>query len=158
MVTLAKRATPAQARMMRVIVGAVLNTADAHGEPRDEWLARSIAKRAAGTLSAQWPEVLAASTRPSATGAARFDRCRACERRAELARRCVRQQRAHTTSAAAGRGSSQASRRPPLVELWNRLKRDMWAIRQSGDAARLEATVGLLKMIDNLQRQTVAAQ
>lgn len=63
MVTLAKRATPSQARILKIVEGAVLNASDAHKVPRDTWLARSIAKRAAGTLTAQWPEVLAVNSR-----------------------------------------------------------------------------------------------
>lgn len=62
MTTLSKRATPHQARVLRMIEGAVKNALDAHPDyatmPRDK-LARSIAKRAAGTLTAAWPEMLA---------------------------------------------------------------------------------------------------
>lgn len=62
MTTLSKRATLRQARVLRMIEGAVKNALDAHPDyatmPRDK-LARSIAKRAAGTLTAAWPDVLA---------------------------------------------------------------------------------------------------
>ena len=61
MATLYKRANGPQRRMLKIIEGAVKNAADAHPEfnysPK---LARSIAKRAVGTLSAQLAEVLAA--------------------------------------------------------------------------------------------------
>jgi len=62
MATLAKRATPSQAMVMRMVAGAVRTTAKVHpnwtlADPRT---ARSIAKRAAGTLTSQWREVLAA--------------------------------------------------------------------------------------------------
>lgn len=61
MTTLAKRATPRQAIVMRMVAGAVRNAAHAH----PQWnippkAANSIAKRAAGTLTAGWPDVLAA--------------------------------------------------------------------------------------------------
>ena len=60
MATLAKRATIRQARVMRIVVGAVMNAAHAHpGAQLNTRLARSIAKRATGTLSAQWRDVLA---------------------------------------------------------------------------------------------------
>jgi hypothetical protein len=62
MSTLCKRATPAQAVMLKMIEGAVKNAMDAHPDwSIDRRFAKSIAKRSAGTLSAQWPEVLAAS-------------------------------------------------------------------------------------------------
>lgn len=61
MVSLYKRATPMQMRMLRIVEGAVLNTVHAHPEPREDLarFARGVAKRAVGTLTAQLPEVLA---------------------------------------------------------------------------------------------------
>jgi hypothetical protein len=61
MTSLYNRATPRQTKVLKIIEGAVRNAVDAHknwpiGEPR---LPRSIAKRAAGTLTAAWPSVLA---------------------------------------------------------------------------------------------------
>lgn len=67
MTSLYKRATPSQRQIMRMVEGAVRNVAHVH----PAWnlpatAARSIAKRAAGTLTAQWPDVLAAkSSTPS---------------------------------------------------------------------------------------------
>src|ERR1700761_6582133 len=63
MATLWKRATPSQYMMLRIIAGAVLNVQDHHGMVREQRFARSVAKRAVGTLTAQWPDVLAASNR-----------------------------------------------------------------------------------------------
>ena len=62
MASLYKRATPSQHFILRVVEGAVQNAQDAHPEmaripPK---FTRSIAKRATGTLTAQWPDVLAA--------------------------------------------------------------------------------------------------
>jgi len=63
MSTLSKRATPLQLQMLRIIEGAVKNTFDAHPLyliGMDEYpfdkdrFARSVAKRAVGTLSAQY--------------------------------------------------------------------------------------------------------
>lgn len=62
MTSLVHRATPRQAKLFRIIAGAVLDAIDAH----PKWnithphMAMSIAKRAVGTLTASWPEVLAA--------------------------------------------------------------------------------------------------
>src|SRR5258708_36230971 len=79
---------------MRAVEGAVLNVADAHGRPRDRYIARSIAKRAAGTLTASWPEVLAArALLPSDKARASVLTCPACERRAHLCKRLVLLQR-----------------------------------------------------------------
>lgn len=62
MTSLYNRASPPQAHVLRIVEGAIKNAAHAHEEikvsPRHR---RSIAKRAAGTLTAQWPEVLAAT-------------------------------------------------------------------------------------------------
>lgn len=61
MASLYKRANPAQQMMLRIVAGAVKNAADAHGVALPKSFARSVAKRLAGTLTAQWPEVLAAN-------------------------------------------------------------------------------------------------
>lgn len=67
MSTLYKRATPQQHRILRAVEGAVRNAGHAHPEYKiDRRFARSAAKRAAGTLTAQWPEVLAA--KPGSNG------------------------------------------------------------------------------------------
>jgi len=61
MATLSKRATPAQTQLFRIIEGAVKNATDAHpGWDIDPRFASSIAKRAVGTVTAVWPELLAA--------------------------------------------------------------------------------------------------
>lgn len=65
MASLYKRATPSQARILRAVEGAVKNASDAHQWNLSPRAARSIAKRAAGTLSAQWADVLAAVAPPS---------------------------------------------------------------------------------------------
>lgn len=61
MSSLYKRATPRQHMVLRMIEGAVRNAAHAHPGRSidDERIARSIAKRAAGTLIAGWQSVLA---------------------------------------------------------------------------------------------------
>jgi hypothetical protein len=65
--SLYKRATPSQAYILRVVEGAIKNATDAHPDLIvSAKYRRSIAKRAAGTLSAQWADVLAA--KPSESG------------------------------------------------------------------------------------------
>jgi hypothetical protein len=166
MVTLAKRASASQARILRIVEGAVLNAADAHDLPRDERLARSIAKRATGTLTAQWPDVLAANTRPPKSGPSADSKCRACERRRAVIRLRVRRERpkllngadAATLQTAAQGAASQFNRRRPLLELWQRVKREMWSVSRSGDRAKYDAYVHLLRMIDRLHKDLVAAE
>ena len=167
MVTLSKRATPSQQRILRIIEGAVLNAADAHQIKRDERMARSIAKRAAGTLSSQWPDVLAANMRPSVSGSSGDFQCRACERREHLtairARRERVKQRTYDAkadsliTAAQGGGLLPPNKQPPLLELWRRLKREMWHISRSDDQSKYLAYVDLLRMIDKLHRDLIAA-
>jgi len=69
MTALYKRASPQQAQALRIIAGAVLNTNDAHPgkyQGIDARFARSVAKRATGTLFAQMADVLAVGiSRPS---------------------------------------------------------------------------------------------
>lgn len=61
MATLYKRANARQQQILRVVEGAVRNASSAHPEehPISPRMARSIAKRAAGTLTALWQDVLA---------------------------------------------------------------------------------------------------
>ena len=78
MSTLSKRATPLQKQMLRIIEGAVMNANHAHpglfrpqtdkpekGDVTIERFARSVAKRAVGTLSAQFADRLEEETYPS---------------------------------------------------------------------------------------------
>lgn len=61
MTSIYRRATPSQVRMFRAIEGAGKNVSDAHPNWRyDPTMIRSLAKRATGTLTSQWEDVLAA--------------------------------------------------------------------------------------------------
>ena len=74
MSTLYKRANGQQKRMLRIISGAVLNTAHAHpGQLPDLKFARGVAKRAVGTLSAQWADTLAAKSQDVLPSGNRWD-------------------------------------------------------------------------------------
>lgn len=70
MSTLSKRATPLQHQMLRIIEGAVINAHHAHPQSdiTIETFARSVAKRAVGTLSAQLAGVLTGSHSPVTEG------------------------------------------------------------------------------------------
>lgn len=64
MSSLYKRANAKQRKLLKIIEGAVKNTVDAHPQWKEnspERFARSVAKRAAGTITAQWPEIVGVS-------------------------------------------------------------------------------------------------
>lgn len=68
MTTFVNRATAPQMRIYRAVHGAVRNAAASHKEIQiPPTFAASVAKRAAGTISSQWRDVLAAGT-PSDSG------------------------------------------------------------------------------------------
>lgn len=60
------RISQAHEKIFRAVEGAVYNTACGHPKWKlTSEMARSIAKRATGTLTANWPDVLAAHAKPS---------------------------------------------------------------------------------------------
>lgn len=65
MVTLIKRATKRQHMVWRIVKGAVRDAAHVHGMEMPRHFCESVAKRATGTLTAQWPDVLAAANVPA---------------------------------------------------------------------------------------------
>lgn len=137
MTSLYNRATPSQTRILRAVEGAVKNTTDAHPElqisPRHR---RSIAKRAAGTLSAQWPAVLAA--KPSDSGQARrINRSPAPS---------------SETLKAKGRGASQVRRRSPMGHLHYWLRCEMWKLKAEPNPERKAALIDVFRKIAEIER------
>lgn len=135
MASLYKRASPAQYRMLRIIAGAVSNAAHAHRASLPHNFARSVAKRAAGTLTAQWPDVLAAKK----------------DRRQELVpadlSKASRARRAQISERADGDG--QTFKRPsPLRRLWRDIAKELWHIKRSNQTEKYLAYVHVLQMID----------
>lgn len=135
MTTLDKRATPRQARVLRMIEGAVRNAAHAHPDailpPR---FARSIAKRAAGTLTSQWRDVLAL---PAAAASESADGHSWNRQSGE----------AETVGPASRRGASQVRRRAPVRFLHNAVGRMAGEAKRAGDIARHEALRDVLRLI-----------
>lgn len=139
MTTLAHRATPSQRRILRAVIGAVKNTSDAHPEYKiTPTLARSIAKRAAGTLTAQWPEVLAARLVPSD--------------RADGDRTCISRPQSLSPLKRAGRGPQSLGMRSPLRRLWKEMSIAVGEAKRAGQTERAEALIFALKRIAALQR------
>jgi hypothetical protein len=138
MSSLYTRASPAQRRILRAVEGAIKNAADAHPDiqlsPQHR---RSIAKRAAGTLSSQWPEVLAASRGSSESGVA-------------LTRARVRCQTSHLAEAP-GRERPQRRRPFPLRRLIAEVSRPIRDLKVAGQIERAEALVDVLRIIHRLR-------
>lgn len=149
MSSLYKRATLRQAVVLRMIEGAVRNAAHAHpgGRIDDESIAPSISKRAAGTLTAAWPAVLAAP-RVRSDGA--------------------REQRHSPGAADAGqtftgagntgvlpfchdrRGASRVSWRAPVRLLHRAIGNACSDARRAGQTERLAALVDVLRLMGAL--------
>lgn len=134
MASLYKRATPSQTRILRIVEGAVRNAAHAHqGVTVPNTFARSVAKRAAGTLTAGWPEVLAAKLTPSNRSVGR-----------------VNGPAAHgglSLVKSAKRGSPWVSRRSPLDDLWRRCSKMVGVAKRAGDQHTIQALIEVLKLI-----------
>ena len=137
MTTLYRRATPSQYRILRVVEGAVRNAAHAHPNIEiPQSFARSVAKRATGTLTAQWAEVLAARSASSeASDVTGYDaRSRVVSSQHAIQRGAVLPRR----------------RRSPLMRLWQDIAKQMRALK-TDDPARYAAYQDVLRMIAGLQ-------
>jgi len=144
MASLYKRATLSQVRILRAVEGAVKNAADAHScdtLPRN--FARSVAKRAAGTLTAQWPDVLAARL-DGQSGRADAKTCLIARPRGAYLLERV------------GRGSSLTTGRSPLPVLWKVLAAQIRPLKESGQLEKAAAFVEVLKMIAAMQVKAVS--
>lgn len=135
MVTLYKRATASQRRVLRIVEGAIKNAADAHPEFRfTPRIARSIAKRAAGTLTAQWPDVLAAKM-PSG----RSDQTPGASIGAPIPH----------LRRVSGKGlRTSAHPQPQLRKMWKWLSIEVGAAKRAGAIERAQAFIEVLKRID----------
>lgn len=115
----------------RAVAGAVRNVAHAHPtwDIQNRDIARSIAKRATGTLAAQWPEVLAA--KPS-------------EGRADTGPGLVRRRRGRL---AAGRPLAFSSRAFREISALVRPAKD------AGNTERVQALIDVLRILDGIRRR-----
>lgn len=135
MATFSKRANLRQHRILRIVEGAVRNAADAHPAAGD-WnrFARSVAKRAAGTLSAQWADVLA------------MPRVAPSDQGVELATDSMHLRRSHS-SRPGERGRSQRVRPPPLSRLHRRIGFLAGQAQRAGQIERHAALVEVLRLV-----------
>lgn len=139
-----KRATPPQYRMLRIIAGAVRNAAHAHRHDLPNSFARSVAKRAVGTLTADWPDVLAAKN----------------QRRHEVVRAKLSMPDHRRSDLAQGqsKGDRLGFRRSPIRKAWNEIAMQMWKIKRGGSSEQYLAHVRALQLLDEAQRIIDAAQ
>jgi hypothetical protein len=140
MTTLWKRATPSQYRMLRAIAGAVMNAAHAHQVNVPENFARSVAKRATGTLTAQWQEVLAAAHHRRQNGS-----------RATPATREPRWD--HTVGGLSEGGRLRLLRRSPIRHAWRTFTVSMGDIKRNGTPEQFASHVKILRLLDEAQRE-----
>lgn len=139
MATLYKRATAQQYRILRIVEGAVKNAADAHGANISPRMRRSIAKRAAGTLTAQWPDVLAAQM-PSDRAISQRLKSGPSEAKLWKPRK---------------RGAVSLSNRTPpsFKELHKRLGLMAGWARKAGHEGRAAAFADALRVVANLEKE-----
>lgn len=151
MPSLYKRATPPQARIMRAVEGAVKNASDAHGWNLDRRVGRSIAKRAAGTLSAQWPEVLAATSLPSD-----WLSTYAPSGKSSALTPCYkgRDGVAQVVKPAPGASVSDTRRRSPLSRVWKKLAIAIGKAKREGQIYRAEVLIQAIKIVAAEQQRS----
>lgn len=140
MATLWNRATPPQYRMLRAIAGAVRNAAHAHQVELPKSFARSVAKRATGTLTAQWPDVLAATANRRQNGAR--DRPAPREPRSS-----------DLTEGLSKGGRLRLLRRSPIRDIWKRFASGMGKIKREGTAEQYTIHLRVLRLLDEAQRE-----
>lgn len=149
MTSLYKRATPPQARILRAVAGAVKNVGDAHPEyGLNEYMARSIAKRACGTLTAQWPDMLAAKSVKGFVPSDSDGRLTSLRHRPGGSQ--LRPGRPADLHLATGRrrGPSKVSKVAPTLSLiYRELGMMAGEARRACDTARLEALADALRVV-----------
>jgi len=125
--------------MLKVIAGAVINVCDHHGLQRDRKFARSVAKRAVGTLTASWPDVLAAKeTRRRHNGSGEIVRS------PDLGG-------SHPVRRPSRRGPSQRLRRSPLCKAWMKVSSEMCKYKHGLMSIEdYEANIRVLKILQRL--------
>ena len=163
MSSLYKRATPSQAILLRIITGAVKNASDAHPEVRvSERMTRSIAKRAVGTLSAQWRDVLAASaSMPSrrlssevSKGAADpVPQGVAAPEAAALNPKTGPRSSLGSLRLEGGRRLRPGRRRSPLQRLWTELSWRIGEAKRAGNDERAQALIEIIRIVAAEQKR-----
>lgn len=154
MATLYKRATPSQARILRAVAGAVKNVGDAHPEYGfNEYMARSIAKRACGTLTAQWPDVLAAKSVKGFSASEKGGLLTYVRSRPASAEVCKPGRFSTHLAMSEPWGAPHRSRRSPLRLLQRDIGIMAGQARRAGNTERLAALADVLRMLSKITGQ-----
>lgn len=177
MTSLYKRATPSQARLIRAIEGAIKNAGDAHPEEQiSPRMARSIAKRAAGTIHSQMGEIVGSSkskrlklsvkaagvilTTPKAKASTNLTG--SVPQPEGIMAASLRQSQ---VAKAAGKGSQIVKAHPaggailttlriaPLVRLEKKLCKPLRKMKDAGQAEAVDAYIDVLKIIAKLKAE-----
>lgn len=133
--------------MLRIIEGSVRDAVQAHGGVViPEYMPRSIAKRAVGTLSSQWGDVLAASQAPSESDAPQL-----CEGALRARLSCLAGGSLTRGAGRSRRVVSQQSRRHPLAKLVRAISVQLRNLKRAGEHERAAAFIDVLRMIDKMR-------
>lgn len=131
---------PDKRRVARAVSGAVRNAMHAHrGWKIDPRFAASIAKRAAGTLTAPKPDVLAARSASS-------------DQAVGIASSAERPCASLGNNRTGHRRGAAAKRRSPLPGLWRQISIMVGAAKRAGQDERAAALIDVLRMIARRQR------
>lgn len=150
---------PSQDMIFRAVAGAVMNTA--HGHP-DWWLdkikARSIAKRATGTLSAQLGELAVAKApsdkdRENGVTSPRSDRAPSARKPQTLGHEPPSQGAHERRGTIANQGCKPRGRPSPLRLAHIAVGILTGQARRAGDTKRAEALADALRVIGQLRRE-----
>lgn len=147
MASLWKRATPRQYRMLRAISGAVKNTAHAHSVQLPKNFEHGVAKRAVGTLTAQWPDVLAAD---------RINRSQN-DPSVKVDTHGSRQNRTLLQVQSLG-GRLRLLRRSPIKFAWKEISQKLWKIKREGTPAQYMEYVEIMRLLDQADRKLKALE
>lgn len=149
MATLYKRANPSQAMILRIVEGALKNACDAHNVPFDPYFARSVAKRAAGTLSSEMKAVLAAKPSEKLGLASQLVMAHRAALKAEVAK-----PREVLPGPRPQAGVSRtASRLAPLRSLEKHIVKQMRGIKERGETEKANAFIEILRKIAALREK-----
>ena len=125
------RSSPARFGMLRTLTP---------GKSPDRIFARSVAKRAVGTISSQWVELLAADAKADLSSGERRDKHASRRRR-------------RTPAGSDGEGPVSVGRAGPFTTLCKRLGKMLWPLRKAGDHEGADAVLAAIKALAPMVRR-----
>lgn len=128
--------------MLRIVEGSIKNASDAHGVTFDPYFARSVAKRAVGTLSAAMPSVLAAKPSEKLGVATELVMSARAARKAQVAKPS-----GGPTFARPKAGAVPPAKTAPLRSLEKWMFQQMRGIKNEGHTEYAQAFIDVLRKI-----------